>query len=243
MKVADHYKELGQKVIGILDESIANKDLDLLASNHSFVNDFAVWLEILQDRPENSILQNAIKEYQLALLSNNLGMYQQAFMALRFFMERTFVAILFSANEIELNLWKIGDRDTYWNEVVGFEKESKQIQGIYSAKFCKAFFPELKNEVSQFFAITSKVYRECSEYVHGNSHIIAKIPNKLEYSKELFYEWNSKADIIKRIILFALCLRYLKHLKEDQIKKISDTISEEFKSIPQIIDIINKIDK
>jgi len=238
MKVTDHYKKLGQDAIEIIEKSMANDDLDLLSSNHAFLHDFAIWLEILKDRPESTILKNAIKEYQLALLSNNQGMYQQAFMGLRFFLERTFVAILFSANEIELNLWKIGERDTYWNEIAGIDKESKQIQGIFSQKFCKAFFPELKNELNHFFTITTKVYRECSEYVHGNKSVIDKIPEKLEYSKELFYEWNAKADIIKRVILFAFCLRYLNQLKPEEIKKISVTISEEFKSLPQITEKI-----
>lgn len=238
MKVTDHYKKLGQDAIEIIEKSMANEDLDLLSSNHAFLHDFAVWLDVLKDRPESSILKNAIKEYQLALLSNNQGMYQQAFMGLRFFLERTFVAILFSANEIELNLWKIGERDTYWNEIASIDKDSKQIQGIFSHKFCKAFFPELKNELNHFFNVTTKVYRECSEYVHGNKNVIDKIPEKLEYSKELFYEWNLKADIIKRIILFAFCLRYLNQLKPEEIKQISITISEEFKSLPQIIEKI-----
>jgi hypothetical protein len=232
MKVTDHYKKLGQQATEIQKNSLKNKDLKLLSSNHAFLNDFAIWLEILKDRPEGNILKNAIKEYQLALFCNNLGMYQQAFMGLRFFLERNLAAILFSAYEIELNLWKIGERDTYWAELVDKDK------GLFSSKFCKAFFPELKDEIIHFSSMTVKVYRECSEYVHGNNSVIDKIPSKLEYSKDLFYEWNTKADTIKRIVLFAFCLRYLKHLKKEEIKKITDTISEEFKSITQIIEIL-----
>lgn len=236
MKVAEHYKKLGKEALDIIEKSMSNEDLDLLSSNHAFLHDFAVWLDVLKDRPESSILKNAIKEYQLALLSNNQGMYQQAFMSLRFFLERTLVAVLFSANEIELNLWKIGERDTYWSEIAGVDKETKQHQGIFSSKFCRAFFPELKNEVPHFSAITLKVYRECSEFVHGNKNVMDKIPEKLEYSEELFYEWNIKANTIKRVILFVFCLRYLNQFKEDEIKKIAVTILDEFNSIAQIVD-------
>ncbi len=234
MTVTDHYSELGKKTNEILEESLKNEDLELLSSNHHFLNDFALWLEILEGRPECEILQNAIKEYQMAILSNTLGLYQQAFMGLRFFLERTLVALLFSANEIELNLWKIGERDTYWSELTDENK------GIFSNKFCKAFFPELKNEIMHFNAITLKVYRECSEYVHGNHSVISKIPKNIIYSEDLFYEWNSKADIIKRIVLFTFCLRYLKVFSissPEKVKKIESSISEEFKSINQISEL------
>lgn len=234
MKVTEHYEVLGKQAVKILEESMNNQDLDLLSSNHAFLHDFANWINILKGRPEKDILKNAIKEYQMALFSNNIGLYQQAFMGLRFFLERTLVALLFSANEIELNLWKIGERDTYWSELMDKDK------GIFSPKFCKAFFPELKEEINHFNAITLKVYRECSEYVHGNKSVVDKISDKLEYSNELFYEWNSKADIIRRIVLFTFCLRYLKFLDPEAIKEIESSISEEFKSINQIIEQINK---
>lgn len=234
MKIDEQYTIIGQSVTKILESSLKNPDLELLASNHSFIVDLGVWLEILKERPEKSIFDNALKEYQISILSNCLGMYQQAFMGLRFYFERSLVAILFSANEIELNLWKIGERDTYWSELMDDDK------GLFSSKFCKAFFPELKDEITHFKAITKKVYRECSEYVHGNNSVIDKIPTTLEYSKELFEEWNTKADIINRIILFTLCLRYLKILKDEDRKKVSDSLIDEFNSILSINQLITQ---
>lgn len=234
MNVTDYYSKMGENTASILSATLKSGKLELLSSNHAFLHDFASWLEVLQERPEIHILQNAIKEYQIAILSNNLGLYQQSFMGLRFFLERTLTAILFSANEIELNLWKIGERDTYWNELMDKDK------GIFSHKFCRAFFPELRDELSHFSAITLKVYRECSEYVHGNKSIIDQLPSSLEYSEKLFSDWNLKADTIKRIILFTLCLRYLKHLKSDGVKKIENSITEELKSISPIIASINQ---
>ena len=233
MKIDDVYKNLGINITGILEETLG-KDLTLLSSNHSFLNDFDSWLKILEKRPEASILKNSIKEFQLAILCSCLGMYQQAFTGLRFFLERTLVAILFSANEIELNLWKLGERDTYWSEIMDDDK------GVFAKKFSKAFFIELDVERSHFKAITQKVYRECSEFVHGNSSVIEKIPETLIYSEELFNEWQEKADIIKRIILFTFCLRYLKTLTKDEIEVVENSLAEEFKSSAPIISIITK---
>ncbi|MBL1222433.1 hypothetical protein JET18_16390 [Chryseobacterium sp. L7] len=234
MTTIEYYKEAGITVTKILEKSLANEDLETFNSNYSFLSDFDNWLNILKDKPEINILKNAIKEYQISLLSCSLGLYQQAFMGLRFFLERTLIAIMFSAKEIELNLWKIGERDTYWSELMDTEN------GIFSNKFCKAFFPELNSEISHFKAITQKVYRECSEYVHGNQTVISKIPNVLEYSEELFTEWNNLASVIKRIVLFSMCLKYLRDLKKEEHEHIEFSISEEFKSIYPIIQYINQ---
>lgn len=166
MDVKEHYTKLGNTISDILNNTLINENVDLLSLNHCFIDDFGKLLVLLQKRPEYQILENAIKEYQISILSNILGFYQQSFMSLRFFLERTLAAVLFSTNELELNLWRLGERDTYWNELV--DKET----GIFSLKFCKAFFPELKDEIEHFRAMTCKVYRECSEYVHANQHII-----------------------------------------------------------------------
>lgn len=232
MTVIDHYKFIVAKLVGISSKSLDEDDMELFSSNHSFIHDFNCWLEILQNRPEYSILKNSIKEFQMSIVSNSLGMYQQAFTGLRFFLERSLVAILFSANEIELNLWKQGERDTYWSEI------TDDNNGVFSAKFCRAFFTELKDEIPHFKNITLKVYRECSEYVHGNHQVLQKLPETLEYSKEIFNEWNSKADVVKRVILFTLCLRYLKSMNKEEIKKINSSLSDEFKSIYPIIEKI-----
>lgn len=224
VNIINHYEALGKQTADILNTSLKN-DLSVFSSNHSFLNDYAIWLDVLNKRPELTIYNNAIKELQIAMLCNVLGLYQQAFMGLRFFLERNLVGVLFSANELELNLWRMGDRDTYWNEVMDKEK------GVFSPKFSKAFFSGISAECPHFIAISLKVYRECSEFVHGNNAVIGRIPEKLQHSADLFAEWNSKADTIKRIILFAFCLRYLKDLNKSDIGKVAGTISDEFKSI------------
>lgn len=234
MDIKEQYETLGRNAINILNESL-KEDVTLVSSNHAFILDFSNWINILKEEPEVEILRNALKEYQMSIFSNIIGQYQQAFMSLRFFLERTLIAIYFSANEIELNLWKLGERDTYWNELM--DKDC----GIFSNKFCRAFFPELKDEIHHFEAITRKVYRECSEYVHANYAIFEKIPQTYSFSKNIYDEWNSKANVIKRIILFAFCLRYLKEVKKEDISSIEESLLEEFNFISPISEIITKI--
>lgn len=232
MDIREHYTKLGSTILTILDSSLDNENLDLFALNHCFIDDFGKMISFLEKRPEYHIFENAIKEYQISILSSILGLYQQSFMSLRFFLERTLVAVLFSANEMELNLWKVGQRDTYWNELIDKEK------GVFSSKFCTAFFPELKDEIERFRSITCKVYRECSEYVHANQHVISNIPKSIEFSEYMFNEWNLKTEVIRRIILFVFCLRYLKYLDSTSLSSISSIILDELNSIKKIREII-----
>jgi hypothetical protein len=233
--VKTHYADLEKKCNEIQSESLNPGRISTISESHSAIFDYTNWLEVLKDRPEYSILKMAIREYQMAILSNTLGLYNQAFVGLRFFFERTLIAIQFSSKEIDLRLWQRGERDTYWQEIID------ENNGVFAHSFCRAFFPDLKDEIVHYRRIAQKVYRECSEYVHGNLSVQEKIPETLIFDEFLFNEWHNKAKIIKRVILFSYCLRYLKDIKSDKIGTIEETIREEFGHLEMIRDVINLI--
>lgn len=228
-----HYTELGEKCKGIHDESLDMTRLELLAKSHSSIFDFNLLIETIKERPEYSILRIALREYQMGILSLNFGLYNQAFISLRFFFERTLVAIMFSSKEIEFRLWQKGERDTYWNEIIDEEN------GIFSHKFCRAFFPELKEESRHFKILSQKVYRECSEFVHGNLSVQDKIPDNLQFSDYLFKEWHNKSNTIRRVIIFAFCVRYSRHLGAEPLRSLETIILEEFKSLSPLTSMFN----
>jgi hypothetical protein len=229
-----HYGELGQKCNDILIESLDSKRLELTTKSHASIFDFNSLIETLKDRPEYDILRIGIRGYQMSILSLNLGFYNQAFIGLRFFFERTLVAIMFSSKELDFRLWQKGERDTYWNEIIDDEN------GVFSHTFCRAFFPDLKDESKHFKTLSQKVYRECSEYVHGNLSVQDKIPANLEFSDFLCQEWHTKANTIRRIIVFTFCLRYIRFIKPEYLRTIEPIVLDEFGSLPSISSIFNK---
>lgn len=233
--VKTHYDELAKKCNAIQLESLDSERTSIISESHSALFDYTNWLEVLKDRPEYSILKMAVREYQMAILSNTLGLYNQAFVGLRFFFERTLIAIQFSSKEIDLRLWQRGERDTYWQEIIDEDN------GVFSHSFCRAFFPDLKDEIVHYRRIAQKVYRECSEYVHGNLSVQEKIPETLIFDDFLFNQWHNKAKTIKRVILFSLCLRYLKDIKPDRISTIEESAMEEFGHLEMIRDVITLI--
>jgi hypothetical protein len=232
--VKKHYSELGEKCNAIHQESLNANRLELLAKSHASVFDFNLLVEAIKGRPEYDILKIALREYQMGILSLNLGLYNQAFISLRFFFERTLVAIMFSSKEIDFRLWQKGERDTYWSEIMDEDN------GIFSHKFCRAFFPELKDESKHYKILSQKVYRECSEFVHGNLSVQDKIPETLQFSESLLQEWHTKSNTIRRSIIFVFCVRYLRYLNSDSLKAAESVILEEFGSLAPVAEIFNK---
>ncbi|MBJ7899084.1 MAG: hypothetical protein GC158_03960 [Cyanobacteria bacterium RI_101] len=212
LEVEEYYHRLHEKCSAIIKKSLT--DDDQLAShslNHSYIMDFGKWLQVLELRPEAVMLKGALCEYQYALLAVVQGQYRQAFMALRLFLELALGAVHFSANELELRIWLKNQRDIKWKSLV--DQES----GVFSKKFVKAFYEDLEEEASQYGIIAAKIYRECSEYVHGNAGTHHTLPETLEFIESKFIDWQKKATDSRLVVSFALCTRYL--LELDQQKR------------------------
>lgn len=236
MTINEYYAAFKSTISTNIDTSLTEgmNHYASLAKNRSFVEDYNEWLRILVNRPENCIYQNAIKAYQEAIANMLMGLYQPAFMGLRYFLERTLVGIYFSVNELELRTWLNGNRDTYWTELIGMEDEdnsTKEVnvnKGVFSQKFTKAFFEDFSPVCKTFRKLTKDAYRECSEYVHGNPNAIKELGSKIEFSESLAEKWNDLADTVARCILYCFMMRYWNTLIPEQKDILSGRLREEF---------------
>lgn len=149
-------------------------------------------------------------------------------MSLRLFFELTLAAIHFSSMEVELRIWLRSERYIKWAALM--DEES----GVFSRRFARAFCEELVEETSTYATIASKIYRECSEYVHGTANTQGMLPNVLTYANGIFHEWNDKADSVRLVVSFALCVRYLGSLESEQRAKLESTIMDHVGHIPAI---------
>ena len=243
MDIKEYYNRLFSKVesnkISIF-QYIENDEDHLFESAFNFYTDLETLYQVLGNRLESGIFKNAIRVYQESMLCAISGLYQPAFMGLRYFLERFMMGAYLSASEIELRTWISNERDTYWTELVGVESNSQSSNnnnpttGIFSMKFTKAFFQELNEERIQMLALTKKVYRECSEYVHGNPLAIGNIPEALDYEKQILKEWLDKAETVKRCVLYVVFLRYARSFSNDDFDKVKDIFLDEFKSLKPI---------
>ncbi len=150
------------------------------------------------------MLRAALGEYQFSLLAVVQGQYRQAFMALRLSFELLLGTVHFSANELHLRQWLKGKRDLVWNTIIDGQN------GIFSKEFVGTFYDDLVQEAPQYRAIAETVYRECSEYVHGNALTQSTISAQVSFQPHIFVEWHIRAKAIRLAASFALCARYIR---------------------------------
>jgi hypothetical protein len=136
--------------------------------------------------------------------------------------------VYFSAHGLELRLWLKGEQDIKWESLVGEDT------GVFSKTFVGAYNEALAEEARDYNGIARLLYRECSEFVHGNAHTYESLPEKLEFREEVFLDWQEKAHIARLTVTFALCARYLAFLGKTDLAELESTIIDELGHIPAI---------
>jgi hypothetical protein len=204
MDIVQYYQELTTTSAQIQEHTFNNSDT--LAGqhvSHGYLADLEVFYYLISHRHEAPILQLAIKEYQFALFALSIGQYRHAYIGLRLFFEMIMACFLFSTNEIDFKLWERNAKDINWQELID------QNKGVFSNNYCKAFNEELAGHIKPFLTIATTVYRECSEYVHGNLHTHQKIPSHIKFDKEICDDWHQKSKSMYLVIVFLFSLRHL----------------------------------
>lgn len=209
--LVEQYRELHKLCGQILELTLTGEYGRLHARSHNYLEDLGKWIDVISHRPECDILRTAVQEYQRGLLALAQGQYRQAFMALRTLLESGLATVGFSGSEFDFRTWMRGERDINWNSLIDTDN------GIFTKRFVLAFFDDesVVDEAKHYRALAAKVYRECSEYIHGNADTIQTIPSELVFDSDTVTTWHSKADSIRLVMTFSLTLRYLDHIKLD----------------------------
>lgn len=220
-----HYRSLYRACGRVLTVSFRAHG-DLQCQSHNSLSDFEKWLPVFSSRPEGPMFNLASREYQFGLLALGLGKYRTAYTSLRGFLEMALSMVQFSAHEFKLREWLKGKRDVNWKSIVDNEN------GIFSKNFTNAFREELVEEVGLYGSLASKIYRECSEYVHANA--ISPIPASISFDEKLFTNWHEKAKTAMIVTHFSFFLRYSCVLTEEQIRTLEPVLLSELGHIEAI---------
>lgn len=229
MDVIKYYRELIEKqdsiAAGMTSEQ---KSLECFTTAHNYLIGYGALRLAIDGRPERSVVDAALKEYQFALLALASGQYRHAFGSLRLFFELMLSAVQFSAHEIDFRMWASDSKDINWSAL-------KDLQtGVFSVNFIRAFNPSFAEYAKQFAAISETVYRECSEFVHGNAGTHAILPAEIAFNGDVHLAWCEKAATMRQAIVFAFAARYLNYVTQNQVGGIESVIVDVIGYLPPV---------
>lgn len=234
MDVLEHYRALFRNSETVLRDMIDANGTEALVSSHNYLLDFDVLKMAIAERPEAAVFESAVKEYQFALFALVSGQYRHAFGGLRLFFELMLSTVQFSAHEIDYRMWAKDSKDINWNSL----KDAQN--GVFSTNFIRAFNPSFSDCGKQYSAIAEAVYRECSEFVHGNAGTHATLPSDIVFQSNAFCSWHDKAATMRMAIIFAFSARYLNYVSKEATDRMEPVITEAIGDLSQVQEIFAK---
>lgn len=234
--VHEHYRVLAGKCSAIVDETLRDNDRQALqGTSHVFLDELAIWVDAAQSISVTPLWRSAAFEYQFALLAVSQGQYRSAFKGLRLTLELLLQSLLLSTNELELREWMVGIRDTSWANLT--DKEC----GVFSQRRCLAFCPTLADEAAHFGSIAKKLYRELSQFVHGNMAFEPLLPEKLQFENALFNEFHKQADMVAYVTSYALTVRFVPELERCNFDLLDSHLAARLGHLEVVRDLLSSI--
>ncbi len=225
MKISEYLENINLESQKIFAQSISeNEEFGQAHHLSSCIFEFS---ENILDYNEKEMLKKVSTQLESSMMSLALGFYRQAFYTLRLSFEMGMGAAYFSTNKMEHSEWIQGKSDIIWSKMLDVES------GVLSSRFSDAFYPELSHLVKDYREKSNILYRQLSEFVHGNYETWSKSGMQIQYNKNTVTEYFSQYREVVGILLFVLCIRYLKTIPKSNLESI-EFVSDEFKHIEAI---------
>lgn len=200
-----------------------------------FVNDFSTWTECLSSIPQSILLKSSLNECAVANLFCSQGLYKHAMISLRLCLEHCLYAIQLSSNDFYFRRWKSGQEDMKWTSIIDSES------GIFSKAFIRAYAPEFELRSAELNKIATNVYRECSEYIHGNYSKLNCLPGQNEFNQDMLSKYVSYFQSIVYLISVALVIRFKEFIMENNmLTTLEQPIMHNINMLPEIYLLYSK---
>lgn len=196
------------------------------------ITDLQGCIKLISNRSEHDVFDLALKELNQSFLAALNSHYRQSFSGQRLALELWFSAIHFSTNEFNFRKWKMDERDITWNSLINPD------DGILSLGFAHVYWPEAENRVSVYRNISEKIYRECSQFVHGNSETHVFLPETFGYSKNAVLVWKNNFDTLMLLFLYTFILRFNKDFSAQDYAQIASALSDTLGHVNEVRNLI-----
>lgn len=184
-----------------LDQSVES-DVQRLGKLLALEDDLSTIELSLSGRPECVQFAEARRQLATATFATSVGLYNLAYAGLRIFLELSFAAAFFSAHELERRQWLSDRSDFSWSRATDSDL------GVLSRAFVQEFTPMAADEVGDARDVARRVYRECSQHLHGKSVATESMPKQIVFDSQALSVWLDLADQAAQSVLFLLYARY-----------------------------------
>ncbi|MCF7960468.1 MAG: hypothetical protein K9M08_06960 [Pirellula sp.] len=216
--VENHYFSLAEKCAGIVKTSLGDPQRSAQqGTSGEFLLELEVWVQAVTPSKCSELIKSAAFEYQFALLAVSQGQYRNAFKGLRLTLELILQSVQLSTDEVKLRQWLNGKADTSWAAIMDDER------GVFSRCVADAFNQSFLDDIKHFASIAARVYRDLSQYVHGNIGATSAV---LEFDNSMFERFHNQADLVAYVSSFALTLRHVTdELPIERLRELDKHIS------------------
>ncbi len=204
--------------------------IDMLSKCISFADDLRRWVSYCDNLQDYILVKEAQTECINSIYMCAQGFYKEAITTMRQFFEHMLFAIMLSTNDYRYRLWQVGQYDMSWTQIVDGQN------GIFGTQFINVYANDLDDSRSvELLTIAKNVYRECSEYVHGNFEKLSSLPDNLLFDENAVDRYTEYFSSIQYLICMALYIRF-RHIfdKHDTISALESTISDNLGTLPEV---------
>jgi hypothetical protein len=227
----DYLRPLFGRAENVLNSVLTDSEVEIAVKKSvSTIASLESIYRTIANRYEAVVFDQAIHEAKYAVFSVSIGSYRNAYSSLRLFFELNLAAVDFSTNERLFLGWSLGKADILWSRLADAG------EGVLSTNFCNLFPLDLAEHAKSYRTMAVNVYRECSEFVHGNPSANSKVPDFLEYKKETVLDWCSKLDTMYLVCIFLFSVRYLPGLSPAQLEVVKTDVLDQISHLAPVRD-------
>lgn len=221
--------------ITTLDQALNDQEITQELTNATQrIEDLNCLAKCISNRPEYYVFELALRELNQSFLAALNSHYRQSFSGQRLSLELWFAAIQFSTNELNFRKWKINEKDIVWSTLIDPN------DGILSQSMARIYWESTENRVSKYRNIAEKIYRECSQFVHGNNETHDYLPQNFEYSQKVIKAWKNNLDTISLLFTYTFILRFNEDLTHLDYEKLTLPITDILGHLSEIRDLLSK---
>ncbi|MBC8547722.1 hypothetical protein H8711_12420 [Clostridiaceae bacterium NSJ-31] len=228
-----------QKICGKTKENIdllySSGKLETLSKCITFADDLHKWVSYCDNLQGYILVKEAQTECINSIYMCAQGFYKEAITTMRQFLEHMLFAILLSTNDYRYKLWQVGRYDMSWTQIVDDQN------GIFGTQFIRVYAEDLDEVRSvELLTIAKNVYRECSEYVHGNFEKLSTLPDNLLFDESAVERYIEYFSSIQYLICMALFIRF-RHIfnKPEATAALESIISDNLGTLPEIQQLLS----